>query len=173
MNKIKDIIKDVVENLHYHEKNMKSVGKDYYSYSRDNFIKRWKKDYDTPLNEKEIYDEDIESISTHIIQMKLFGHIIYVDNDGKDIRNQNVIEEKNYTPFIVKKDSSGKYKFGFDDYEDWEKGMSNLDEKNKKKDWEKVSRELRQLISNYQKKIKKEKEQNDITNEKFRRTKIR
>ena len=172
MNKIKDIIKDVVENLHYHEKNMKMVGKDYYSYDRGEFIKRWKRDYDTPLNEKEIYDEDIESISTHIIQMKL-GHIIYVDNDGKDIRNQNVIEEKNYTPFIVKKDSSGKYKFGFDDYEDWEKGMSNLDEKNKEQDWKEVSRELRQLISNYQKKIKKEKEQNDIINKKFRRTKIR
>ncbi len=127
--KIKNIIKDVVENLHYHEKNMKSVGKDYYSYSRDDFIKRWKKDYDTPLNEKEIYDEDIESISTHIIQMKL-GHIIYVDNDGKDIRNQKVIWEKNkknFTPFRVKKDSNGKYKFGFVDYEDWEKGMSNLD----------------------------------------------
>ena len=94
MNKIKDIIKDVVENLHYHEKNMKSVGKDYYNYDRGEFIKRWKRDYDTPLNEKEIYDEDIESISTHIIQMKL-GHIIYVDNDGKDIRNQKVIWEKN------------------------------------------------------------------------------
>jgi len=93
--KIKNIIKDVVENLHYHEKNMKMVGKDYYSYSRDDFIKRWKKDYDTPLNEEEIYDEDIESISTHIIQMKLFGHIIYIDNDGKDIRNQKVIWEKN------------------------------------------------------------------------------
>ena len=127
--KIKNIIKDVVENLHYHEKNMKMVGKDYYSYSRDDFIKRWKKDYDTPLNEEEIYDEDIESISTHIIQMKL-GHIIYVDNDGKDIRNQKVIWEKNkknFTPFRVKKDSNGKYKFGFVDYEDWEKGMSNLD----------------------------------------------
>jgi len=127
--KIKDIIKDVVENLHYHEKNMKSVGKDYYNYDRGEFIKRWKRDYDTPLNEKEIYDEDIESISTHIIQMKL-GHIIYVDNDGKDIRNQKVIWEKNkknFTPFRVKKDSNGKYKFGFVDYEDWEKGMSNLD----------------------------------------------
>tara|TARA_Y100000294_G_scaffold161114_1_gene165293 strand:+ start:20 stop:460 length:441 start_codon:yes stop_codon:yes gene_type:complete len=146
---------------------MKSLDKDYYSYSRDDFIKRWKKDYDTPLNEEEIYDEDIESISTHIIQMKL-GHIIYIDNDGKDIRNQNVIEEKNYTPFIVKKDSSGKYKFGFDDYEDWEKGMSNLDEKNKEQDWKEVSRELRQLISNYQKKIKKEKEQDDIINRKIR-----
>ena len=129
MYKIKDIIKDVVENLHYHEKNMKSVGKDYYNYDRGEFIKRWKRDYDTPLNEKEIYDEDIESISTHIIQMKL-GHIIYVDNDGKDIRNQKVIWEKNkknFTPFRVKKDSNGKYKFGFVDYEDWEKGMSNLD----------------------------------------------
>ena len=81
--------------------------------------------------------------------------------------------KKNFTPFRIKKDSTEKYKFGYVDYEDWEKGMSNLDEKNKKKDWEKVSRELRQLISNYQKKIKKEKEQNDIINKKFRRTKIR
>ena len=133
--KIKDIIKDVVENLHYHEKNMKSVGKDYYSYSRDNFIKRWKKDYDTPLNEKEIYDEDIESISTHIIQMKL-GHIIYIDNDGKDIRNQKVIWEKKTLPLM----------------------------KQKEIEWERTSKELRQLISKVQKKIKKEKEQNDIIN---------
>tara|TARA_B100002003_G_scaffold228349_1_gene236645 strand:+ start:878 stop:1297 length:420 start_codon:yes stop_codon:yes gene_type:complete len=139
MNKIKDIIKDVVENLHYHEKNMKMVGKDYYSYDRDDFIKRWKKDYDTPLNEKEIYDEDIESISTHIIQMKL-GHIIYIDNDGKDIRNQKVIWEKKTLPLM----------------------------KQKEIEWERTSKELRQLISKVQKKIKKEKEQNDIINRKFR-----
>ena len=91
--KIKDIIKDVLENLRYHEKNMKMVGKNYYNYDRGEFIKRWKKEYDTPLNEKGIYDEDIESISTHIIQMRL-GHIIYIDDDGKDIRNQKIIEEK-------------------------------------------------------------------------------
>ena len=139
MNKIKDIIKDVVENLHYHEKNMKMVGKDYYSYDRDDFIKRWKKDYDTPLNEKEIYDEDIESISTHIIQMKL-GHIIYIDNDGRDIRNQKVIWEKKTLPLM----------------------------KQKEIEWERTSKELRQLISKVQKKIKKEKEQNDIINRKFR-----
>ncbi len=171
--KIKDIIKDVLENLRYHEKNMKMVGKNYYYYPRGKFISRWENPPPSSLDEKEIYNEDIESISTHIIQMKLFGHILYTDDKGKDIRNQKIIEEKNYTPFIVKKDSSGKYKFGFDDYEDWEKGMSNLDEKNKEQDWKEVSRELRQLISNYQKKIKKEKEQNDIINKKFRRTKIR
>lgn len=85
--KIKDIIKDVVENLHYHEVNMKSVGKDYYNYNRGEFIKRWKKDYDTPLNNKEIYDEDIESISTHILQMKLFNKIIYLDDEEKEFKN--------------------------------------------------------------------------------------
>ena len=85
--KIKDIIKDVVENLHYHEVNMKSVGKDYYNYNRGEFIKRWKKDYDTPLNNKEIYEEDIESISTHILQMKLFNKIIYLDDEEKEFKN--------------------------------------------------------------------------------------
>ena len=35
--KIKDIIKDVVENLHYHEKNMMMVGKNYYNYPRGKF----------------------------------------------------------------------------------------------------------------------------------------
>ena len=85
--KIKDIIKDVVENLHYHEENMKSVGKDYYNYNRGEFIKRWKKDYDTPLNNKEIYDEDIESISTHILQMKLFNKIIYLGDEEKEFKN--------------------------------------------------------------------------------------
>ena len=84
-----------MENLHYHEKNMKSLGKDYYNYDRGEFISRWENPPPSSLEEKEIYDEDIESISTHIIQIKLFSHIIYTDDDGKDIRNQKVIWEKN------------------------------------------------------------------------------
>ena len=92
--KIKDIIKDVLENLRYHEKNMKMVGKNYYYYPRGKFISRWENPPPSSLDEKEIYDEDIESISTHIIQIKLFSHIIYTDDEGKDIRNQKIIEEK-------------------------------------------------------------------------------
>ena len=54
--KIKDIIKDVLENLRYHEKNMKMVGKNYYYYPRGKFISRWENPPPSSLDEKEIYN---------------------------------------------------------------------------------------------------------------------
>jgi len=91
MNKsVKEILKDLVENLKYHQVNMKEVGNDYYHYDRGKFIKQ----FDTPNDEKDIYFEDIETLSTLIIQTHLFGHIIHENDDGRDIRNNKIIKEK-------------------------------------------------------------------------------
>jgi hypothetical protein len=164
------ILKDLIENIKNHTELIKNVGTRYYQYDRGDFIKS----LDDDDWDRERYLSDIETLSTEIIQMILFNRIIYLDDDGIDIRTDKVIVEKNkknFTPFRVKKDSNGKYKFGYVDYEDWEKGMSDVDEKKtiplmkqKELEWERTSKELRQLISKVQKKIKKEKEQNDITN---------
>jgi hypothetical protein len=68
--------------------------------------------------------------------MILFNRIIYLDDEGVDIRTDKVIVEKETLPLM----------------------------KQKELEWERNSKELRQLISKVQKKIKKEKEQNDIIN---------
>ena len=85
--------------------------------------------------DRERYLSDIETLSTEIIQMILFNRIIYLD-DGIDIRTDKVIVEKETLPLM----------------------------KQKELEWERNSKELRQLISKVQKRIKKEKEQNDIIN---------
>jgi hypothetical protein len=85
--------------------------------------------------DRERYLSDIETLSTEIIQMILFNRIIYLD-DGIDIRKDKVIVEKETLPLM----------------------------KQKELEWERNSKELRQLISKVQKRIKKEKEQNDIIN---------
>jgi len=164
------ILKDLIENIKNHIELIKNVEPRYYHYDRGDFIKS----LDDDDWDRERYLSDIETLSTEIIQMILFNRIIYLDDDGIDIRKDKVIVEKNkknFTPFRIKKDSTEKYKFGYVDYEDWEKGMSDLDEKKtiplmkqKELEWERTSKELRQLISKVQKKIKKEKEQNDIIN---------
>ena len=46
-----------------------------------------------PIKEKEMYDTDIETLSTEIIQMILFNRIIYSDEDGVDIRTKELLEE--------------------------------------------------------------------------------
>jgi len=84
----KQILKDVVENLNDRFK----MGKDYSDYDRNNFIKM------LMLNDGErlefVYSTDIETISTLIIQMKLFGEIKYYDDvDGEDLRKKYRIEE--------------------------------------------------------------------------------
>ena len=43
--------------------------------------------------EKEMYDTDIETLSTEIIQMILWNRIIYSDEDGVDIRTKELLEE--------------------------------------------------------------------------------
>jgi len=87
---IKTILEDLIENLKYHQENMKKVGDDYYHYDRGGFIKQIY-DWERKIN---IYDVDLETISTLIIQTHLFGHIIHENDDGRDIRNNKIIKEK-------------------------------------------------------------------------------
>ncbi len=126
------ILKDLIENIKNHTELIKNVGKRYYQYDRGDFIKS----LDDDDWDRERYLSDIETLSTEIIQMILFNRIIYLDDDGIDIRTDKVIVEKETLPL----------------------------RKQKELEWERTSKELRQLISKVQKKIKKEKEQNDIIN---------
>ena len=127
------ILKDLIENIKNHIELIKNVGTRYYQYDRGDFIKSLDDDDDW---DRERYLSDIETLSTEIIQMILFNRIIYLDDDGIDIRKDKVIVEKETLPLM----------------------------KQKELEWERNSKELRQLISKVQKKIKKEKEQNDIIN---------
>jgi|SaaInlV_165m_DNA_2_1040747.scaffolds.fasta_scaffold114903_1 hypothetical protein len=126
------ILKDLIENIKNHTELIKNVGKRYYQYDRGDFIKS----LDDDDWDRERYLSDIETLSTEIIQMILFNRIIYLDDDGIDIRTDKVIVEKETLPLM----------------------------KQKELEWERNSKELRQLISKVQKRIKKEKEQNDIIN---------
>ena len=68
--KIKNILKDLIKNLDYHLENIfDDTDRDYYHYDRSEFLK-----FNYELEEPNTYDIDIESLTTHIIQMKLFGH---------------------------------------------------------------------------------------------------
>ena len=84
----KQILKDVVENLNDRFK----MGKDYSDYDRNGFIKMLLKNDGERIDD--VYSTDIETISTLIIQMKLFGEIKYYDDvDGEDLRKKYRIEE--------------------------------------------------------------------------------
>lgn len=89
---IKEILKDLVDSLKFHQQNMKDVSDDYYNYDRGLFMKMY---YDMD-KEKNIYHIDIETLSTLIIQIHQMGHIIHTNDEGKDIRTNKVIEEKKY-----------------------------------------------------------------------------
>jgi hypothetical protein len=82
---VKEIIYDVLENTLCGRKDSELEERDYYLYDRGDFSKRYFRDDDR-------YDDDIESVSTYIKQMELFGEIIYVDEMGK-IMNSNVDDE--------------------------------------------------------------------------------
>ena len=126
------ILKDLIENIKNHIELIKNVEPRYYHYDRGDFIKS----LDDDDWDRERYLSDIETLSTEIIQMILFNRIIYLDDEGIDIRTDKVIVEKETLPLM----------------------------KQKELEWERNSKELRQLISKVQKRIKKEKEQNDIIN---------
>jgi len=84
------ILKDLIENIKNHIELIKNVGKRYYQYDRGDFIKS----LDDDDWDRERYLSDIETLSTEIIQMILFNRIIYLDDDGIDIRKDKVIVEK-------------------------------------------------------------------------------
>jgi hypothetical protein len=87
----KDIITDLIEALKFHKKNMEQVGKDYYEYDRQRFVSRY---YDTDTNLDLKYSTDLESLATLIVQIHLYNHIIITNGEGKDIRTNSLIDEK-------------------------------------------------------------------------------
>ena len=88
---IKDIITDLVESLRFHKKNMEQVSDDYYEYDRNRFVSRYyDRDRDIDLN----YSTDLESLATLIVQIHKYNHIIITDGEGKDIRTNQLIDER-------------------------------------------------------------------------------
>ena len=87
----KDIITDLVEALKFHKENMEQVTDDYYEYDRQRFVSRY---YDTDTNLDLKYSTDLESLATLIVQIHLYNHIIITDGEGKDIRTNSLIDEK-------------------------------------------------------------------------------
>ena len=88
---INDIIKDLVDSLRFHIKNMKEVSDDYYLYDRNRFVSRYyDRDRDLDLN----YSTDLESLATLIVQIHKYNHIIITDEEGKDIRTNQIIDER-------------------------------------------------------------------------------
>ena len=86
------IMKDLVDNLKSNKKNMKHISPDYYLYDRQKFVRKYhEKDRDIDLS----YHIDLESISTFLIQLNKYGRIIMTDDDDRDIRTKQIIEEKN------------------------------------------------------------------------------
>ena len=87
----KDIITDLVDALKFHKENMKQVSDDYYEYDRNRFVSNYY-DRDTNLDLK--YSTDLESLVTLIVQIHKYNHIIITDGEGKDIRTNSLIDEK-------------------------------------------------------------------------------
>jgi len=88
---IKEIITDLVESLRFHKKNMEQVSDDYYEYNRQGFVSRYyDRDRDLDLN----YSTDLETLATLIVQIHKYNHIIITDGEGRDIRTNQIIDER-------------------------------------------------------------------------------
>ncbi len=88
------IMKDLIESLGFHKQNMKQVSDDYYLYDRNKFVRKY---YDRDRDIDTNYSTDIESLSSYIVQLHKYGRIIITDDDDKDIRTNQIIEEKKLT----------------------------------------------------------------------------
>lgn len=84
---VKEIIYDVLENTLCDRKDSELDEREYYLYDRSDFSKRYFRD-----DKDYRYDDDIETISTLIKQISLFGEVIYEDDNGK-IMNTNIDEK--------------------------------------------------------------------------------
>jgi hypothetical protein len=89
---VNQILKDLVENLKFGLENRDKISKDHYKYDRFEFLKM---DYNLidDEDEEDIYDTDIQTLTTLIFQIK-DGHIIISNDQGRDIRNNKLIWEK-------------------------------------------------------------------------------
>ena len=87
----KEIITDLVESLRFHKKNIEQVSDDYYEYDRNRFVSRYyDRDRDLDLN----YSTDLETLANLIVQIHKYNHIIITDGEGKDIRTNQLIDER-------------------------------------------------------------------------------
>ena len=98
------IIKDLVDSLRFHKKNMKQVKNYYYLYDRQKFVSRY---YDRDRDIDTNYSTDIESLSSFIVQIHKYGIIIMTDDEDRDIRTNQVIEEKKLTNKHIKELKNG------------------------------------------------------------------
>jgi len=78
---VRKIINDISENMVDRQDDKLENERTYYYYDRGNFQKKYFKYGDR-------YDEDIETISTLIKQINLFGEIIY--DDGEGVMNSDI-----------------------------------------------------------------------------------
>lgn len=83
---VKDIIKDVVENIKGYETTIKNVGSDYYKYDRSKWIQKFFVDGEIMREvDDEIYETDIETISILILQQYLFQQQIFEDEYNGEV----------------------------------------------------------------------------------------
>ena len=85
---IEEILKDLVRKIK-DEQPIKPKDKDDYLYDRPKFMTRYSSPYD-----KYHYWMDIETLRVMIYQLHFFNHIVFTDDDNKDIRNNKLIQEK-------------------------------------------------------------------------------
>ena len=81
---MKEILKDVLENLEGWETDLENVGEEYFEYDRHKYIQI---DSVTPQSEKidEIYWTDVETIKVLLLQMFLFQQQIFEDEWTDDV----------------------------------------------------------------------------------------
>ena len=103
----KKIIKDLGDNLKSNKNNMKHISPDYYLYDRIKFVRMYHdKDRDIDLS----YHIDLETISTFLIQLSKYGRVIITDDEDRDIRTKQIIEEKKLTRKQIKEIKYGLHK---------------------------------------------------------------
>tara|TARA_E500000331_G_C16779529_1_gene507467 strand:+ start:82 stop:396 length:315 start_codon:yes stop_codon:yes gene_type:complete len=95
-NKVETIISDLVkhmknEGLTNKENMLNYTHKEYFKYDRSNFMRAIGNNF---KEEENIYQGDIASLSTEIVQMVLYGHIIYERDNIKDIRAKKKDKQK-------------------------------------------------------------------------------
>jgi len=81
---MKEIMKDVTENLEGWETDLENVGKEYFEYDRHKYLQRFSV---TPQRESkdEIYWTDVETIKVQLLQMFLFQQQIFEDEWTDDV----------------------------------------------------------------------------------------
>lgn len=90
---MKEIVKDVLENLEGWETDLENVGKEYFEYDRHKYLQRFSV---TPQLEEndEIYWTDVETIKSLLLQMFLFQQQIFEDVWTDDVIDRYSKNEK-------------------------------------------------------------------------------